>query len=80
MNILFLIIFILLAIGGTGVVFIHHPLPQSIVAGIYGMLLTILFLMLQAPDVALSEVVVGSLLVPLMTLLALAKTEGKGSE
>jgi hypothetical protein len=36
-------------------------------------LLAILFLVFQAPDVALSEVVVGTIAVPLMILLSMAK-------
>ena len=38
-----------------------------------GILLAILFFVLQAPDVALSEIVVGAVALPLMVLLSLAK-------
>ena len=40
------------------------------------MLLGILFFVFQAPDVALSEIVVGAVAAPLMILLALAKVRG----
>lgn len=71
---------ILLVIMGTAVVLTREPLEQAIVAGIYGMLLSVLFLALQAPDVALSETVVGAVLFPLMIVLALAKVKGKGAQ
>jgi energy-converting hydrogenase B subunit D len=65
---------------GTGVVLTRDPLAQSLVASLYGLLLSVLFLAFQAPDVALSETVVGAVMVPLMILLALAKIQGKGAK
>jgi len=38
--------------------------------------LAVLFFTLQAPDVALSEIVVGAVALPLMILLTLAKVRG----
>ena len=46
------------------------------VASIYGLVLGILFFVFQAPDVALSQTVVGAVALPMMILLALAKTRG----
>jgi len=46
------------------------------VASLFGILLAILFFVLQAPDVALSEIVVGAVALPLMILLSLAKIRG----
>jgi uncharacterized MnhB-related membrane protein len=43
------------------------------VLGIYGMSLTVLFFVFQDPDVALSEVVVSTVGLPVMVLLALRK-------
>lgn len=60
----------LVAIGGTVVVFTGTPTRQAITLSVYGVLLTVLFLVLAAPDVALSQVAVGSAVVPLMVLLA----------
>ncbi|HEX8947598.1 MAG TPA: hydrogenase subunit MbhD domain-containing protein [Dissulfurispiraceae bacterium] len=80
MTALHFIIYLLLAVVGAGVVFTRDPLPQAIVAGIYGMLLSLLFIALQAPDVALSEIAIGAVMFPLMVLLALTKIRGKGSE
>ena len=39
----------------------------------YGLLLAILFFTFQAPDVALSELTVGAVALPLILLLAIAK-------
>jgi uncharacterized MnhB-related membrane protein len=61
----------LVAIGGTVVVFTKAPARQAITLSVYGVLLSILFLVLAAPDVALSQVAIGSAVVPLMVLLSL---------
>jgi energy-converting hydrogenase B subunit D len=62
--------------AGLGVVLTRDPLRQAVVVSFFGMLLGILFFVLQAPDVALSEIVVGAVASPLMILLALAKVSG----
>ena len=64
---------ILVAVGATGVVFTRSLLSLAIAASFYGVLLGILFVSFQAPDVALSQIVVGAVALPLMILLALAK-------
>jgi len=64
---------VLVALGGTAVVLVRDPLRQAIVAGIFGLLLALLFFAFQAPDVALSQIVVGSVALPLMIVLTLAK-------
>jgi energy-converting hydrogenase B subunit D len=64
---------VLVALGGTAVVLTREPLKQAMVAGIFGLLLALLFFVFQAPDVALSQIVVGSVALPLMILLALAR-------
>jgi uncharacterized MnhB-related membrane protein len=61
------------AVGGSAVVATSEPLRQCIVLGVYGMALTILFFVFQAPDVALSEIVVSAVGLPVMVLLALRK-------
>jgi energy-converting hydrogenase B subunit D len=58
------------------VVLARDPLRQAMVASIYGLLLGILFFVFQAPDVALSQTVVGAVALPMMILLALAKVRG----
>lgn len=67
--------FAMVAAGGTAVVLTRDPRRQAIVLSVYGLILTIFFLVLQAPDVALSELTVGSAALPLMLLVALAKAE-----
>jgi uncharacterized MnhB-related membrane protein len=61
------------AVGGGAVVAAGDPLRQTLVLSIYGMALTMLFFVFQAPDVALSEIVVSTVGLPVMILLALRK-------
>jgi uncharacterized MnhB-related membrane protein len=60
-------------IVGTLVVVTREPVRQVIVVGIYGLALALLFFAVQAPDVGLSQLVVGSVALPAMLLLAIAK-------
>jgi energy-converting hydrogenase B subunit D len=71
---------VLVALGGAAVVLTREPLRQAIVVGVYGLLLALLFFAVQAPDVALSQLVVSTVAVPLMILLALAKVRGHEEE
>jgi uncharacterized MnhB-related membrane protein len=64
---------IVVAIAGTAVVLTPEVLRQAIMLGIYGMTLTVLFFVFQAPDVALSEIVVSGVGMPLIILAALRK-------
>ena len=61
------------AIGGTAVVAATDPLKQTLVLSVYGMALTMLFFVFQDPDVALSEIVISTVGLPVMILLALRK-------
>jgi energy-converting hydrogenase B subunit D len=61
------------ALGGTAVVFTGEALRQTMVLGIYGIALTFLFFVFQAPDVALSEIVITSVGLPIIILAALRK-------
>lgn len=64
---------LLVACGGTAVVLTRDPVRQAIVLSFYGLLLTLLFLVLQAPDVALSELAVGAAALPVILLVSLSK-------
>jgi energy-converting hydrogenase B subunit D len=64
---------ILVAITGTAVVLTPEVLRQSLVLGMFGLALTLLFFTFQAPDVALSEIVVSTVGLPLIILLALRR-------
>ncbi len=73
MSVLQGVLLVLVAVGGTAVVLVRDPLRQAIVAGVFGLLLGLLFFAFQAPDVGLSQIVVGSVALPLMIILTLAK-------
>jgi energy-converting hydrogenase B subunit D len=63
----------LVAVGGTAVVLARDPARQVIVNSVYGLALVVLFLVFQAPDVALSALTVCAIAMPLIVLIALAK-------
>jgi energy-converting hydrogenase B subunit D len=71
-----IVVCLLVAVSATAVVAARDPLRQAMVASIYGLVLGILFFVFQAPDVGLSQTVVGAVALPLMILLALAKIQG----
>src|SRR3979411_72692 len=64
---------VLVAAGAPAVVLIRVPARQVIALSAYGLLLAVLFLAFQAPDVTLSELTVGSVALPILLLLTLAK-------
>ncbi len=68
-----ILILILVMGSGTAVVLTPRPLLQTIGLSFYGLLLGLMFLVFQAPDVALSQIAIGAVALPLMILLALAK-------
>jgi energy-converting hydrogenase B subunit D len=68
------------AIGGGAVVLARDPLRQTLVLSVFGMSLTVMFFVFQAPDVALSEIVVSSVGLPVMILLALRKVRQNDRE
>lgn len=72
--------FAFVAVGATVVVLTRDPLRQVLAFAVYGLFLTILFLFLQAPDVALSELAIGSAALPLILLVTLAKLKEKKHE
>lgn len=74
MTLLQVLLFVLVALGGTAVVLTREPVQQTITFSLYGLLLSLLFLVLQAPDVALSEMTVGAAALPLILLVTVAKT------
>jgi energy-converting hydrogenase B subunit D len=75
-----LLLFILLALAGMQVVRTRDPLAQAIAVSFYGLVLSLLFFLHQAPDVALSQIAVGAVALPLMILLALAKIRRASQE
>ncbi len=67
------LILAMVAAGGLAVVLTRDPLKQAVVVSFYGILLALMFFFFQAPDVALSQITIGALALPLMILLALSK-------
>ena len=61
----------LVVLVGTTVVVVRDPLRQVMTNGVYGLMLTLLFIVFQAPDVALSMLVVGTVAFPLVFLAAI---------
>jgi uncharacterized MnhB-related membrane protein len=59
------------ALAGTAVVLSDAPERQAVTLSVFGVTLVVLFLILQAPDVALSELGVGTTIVPLMVMLTI---------
>jgi uncharacterized MnhB-related membrane protein len=51
----------------------RSPVRQVLVLSAYGLVLALLFLVFQAPDVTLSELAVGTVALPALLLLALAR-------
>jgi energy-converting hydrogenase B subunit D len=62
------------ALLATAVVLTRNTLRQILVNGVYGLMLVILFVVLQAPDVALSMLVVTTIAYPLIVLAAISRT------
>ena len=63
---------VLLAVTGTGIALTRWPVRQVIALGANGLVLTLLFLALQAPDPAFAQIVVGTAAVPTLFLVVLA--------
>jgi uncharacterized MnhB-related membrane protein len=65
----------LVLLGGTAVVLTEKPTRQALMLSAYGLLLGVLFLSLSAPDVALSQIGVGTAVVPLVVMLAIKRIQ-----
>jgi uncharacterized MnhB-related membrane protein len=73
MNTLQVTVLVLVAAGAAIVVRTRTRVRQVLALSVYGMLLAILFFVFQAPDVTLSELTVGAVVLPIILLLAIAK-------
>jgi energy-converting hydrogenase B subunit D len=71
------LIMALVAIGATAVVLTREVQRQILVNGFYGLLLVVLFVVLAAPDVALSMLVVSTVGYPLVVLIAITRSRDK---
>lgn len=75
MSVLIVVMLTLVGLGGTAVVFTDRPQRQALTVSALGLTMALLFMVLQAPDVALSQIGVGTAIVPLMVMLAIRKTQ-----
>ncbi|MER7835005.1 hydrogenase subunit MbhD domain-containing protein [Streptomyces sp. NPDC096040] len=71
---------LLTAASATAAVATRDPARQALVLSLLGLLLGALFTVLQAPDVGLSQLAVGSALTPLLIMLSVRKVKRRGKE
>lgn len=69
----------LLSIAAFVVVSTRDVTCQVIALSFYGMLLALIFFFFQAPDVALSQIAVGTVALPLMVMLAISRMRFRGA-
>jgi energy-converting hydrogenase B subunit D len=65
------------ALGAPALVLTRDPPKMVLVSGIYGWTLLLLFVVLGAPDVALSMLVVSTVAYPLILLVAIARVRAR---
>ena len=71
------VVIVLTGLGAAAVVLARDIVRQAILLSFYGLGLTALFVVFQAPDVALSELVVGTIAYPLVLVAAIARVKSK---
>jgi uncharacterized MnhB-related membrane protein len=69
---------VLVAASATVAVVTRDPMRQALVLSVLGVVLAVLFTVLQAPDVGLSQLAVGSALTPLLLMLTVRKVRRRG--
>ena len=67
----------LVAVAAVAVVLSDDPARQALILSVFGLLLAVLFVAMSAPDVALSQIGVGTAIVPLMVMLAIRKVRDR---
>ncbi|HEX4650345.1 MAG TPA: hydrogenase subunit MbhD domain-containing protein [Granulicella sp.] len=67
------VLLLLVAVSGFAVVRTRDVTSQVISLGFYGVLLAFVFFFFRAPDVALSQITVGAVALPLMVMLAISR-------
>ncbi len=72
MSLVIAILLLLVAAAGAGIVFTRTPRRQVLAIAVNGFALALLFMALQAPDVAFAEIAAGGVAVPLLFLTVLA--------
>lgn len=74
------VLLVVVGVSGGLVALAREPLRQAMLTGIFGVALALLFFAFQAPDVALSQIAVGGVALPVMILLALAEVRAREAE
>ena len=64
---------LLMAVSGLGVVLTRDVTRQVVALSFYGIIRALMFYFFQAPDVALSQIVVGAVALPLMIMLSISR-------
>lgn len=77
---LIVITLLLTAISATAAALTRDPVRQAVVLALLGLSLAALFTVLQAPDVALSQLGVGSAITPLLILLTVRKVSRRQAQ
>lgn len=72
-DVLVILALLFVAAAATAAVLNRDPARQAVVLSLLGLGLALLFTVLQAPDVGLSQLAVGSAVTPLMILLTVRK-------
>ncbi|OBK43824.1 DUF4040 domain-containing protein [Mycobacterium sp. 1081908.1] len=80
MTVLVVVAVTLVGVTGTIVALTAAPDRQAVPLSVFGLALTVLFVVLQAPDVALSQLAVGGVVVPLMVMLAIRAVRRQDDE
>ena len=71
MNLIYVLSIVLSGAAALAVVLTTELLRMAMLASFYTLTLVIFFLLLQAPDVALSELVVGTIAYPVVLVVAI---------
>ena len=71
MNVIYVFSIVLTGAAALAVVLTDNLIRLAMMASFYTLTLVIFFLLLQAPDVALSELVVGTIAYPVVLLVAI---------
>ncbi|HEX5435398.1 MAG TPA: DUF4040 domain-containing protein [Candidatus Angelobacter sp.] len=75
-----ILLLLLVAASALGVVLTRAVTSQILALSFYGLLIAVMFLVFQAPDVALSQITIGAVALPLMVMLAQAKMKHRGAK
>jgi uncharacterized MnhB-related membrane protein len=70
-------ILLLLAVSGFAVVRTRNTTEQVIALSFYGLITALMFFFYQAPDVALSQITIGAVALPLMVMLAISRMKAR---